>query len=428
LKDGQGKLGASLRRLRLAKGMTQRELASPFYTHAYISTIEAGRRQPSPTAMKHFADKLGIDVDDLASGRPAGLVRELEAALADARIAASDGRFEMAEAALSSAARRARRYGLRRVEARAHEIRGLILERSGRPEAALEEYEAAERLLHDAEPAASVDAVAGKARSLQALGDTRYAIFVLESLKRLMPIGADVSSLAHIRAALLDAYLDAGLVRAAEDVGRELERLEPRLHDAVREGQVHLYLARLRVTQGRPREADRLLAAAAEAYESSGLRTETAYAYLARGCLLSREDKLAAAERDLQRARRVFEETRNEKELNNTMIELARVERVRGRFEQAHSLLNDVIDRLRGGNAQLLAWAHRELGLLFSDREHARSEKHLRIAVELFDRADETIETATTYRILGDVLRADGQEQAALEAYSTGIHRLPASP
>ena len=48
-------IGTRLRQIRVARGMTQVELASPRYTHAYVSAIEAGRRQPSTKAIEHFA-------------------------------------------------------------------------------------------------------------------------------------------------------------------------------------------------------------------------------------------------------------------------------------------------------------------------------------------------------------------------------------
>ena len=95
-------VGTRLRRLRVAKGLTQRELAAPKYTHAYISTIEAGRRTPSREALDHFAAKLGADVDELLTGRPPDLVPRLEHRLQEARIAISDGRFDEADAAFKS--------------------------------------------------------------------------------------------------------------------------------------------------------------------------------------------------------------------------------------------------------------------------------------------------------------------------------------
>jgi hypothetical protein len=42
LERGPVNLGGSLRRHRTAKGLTQQEVAHPYYSHAYISTIEAG--------------------------------------------------------------------------------------------------------------------------------------------------------------------------------------------------------------------------------------------------------------------------------------------------------------------------------------------------------------------------------------------------
>ena len=62
-------IGTRLRQIRVARGMTQAELASPRYTHAYVSAIEAGRRQPSTKAIEHFAARLGVDPDELMTGR-----------------------------------------------------------------------------------------------------------------------------------------------------------------------------------------------------------------------------------------------------------------------------------------------------------------------------------------------------------------------
>ncbi|NUS53369.1 MAG: helix-turn-helix transcriptional regulator, partial [Streptomycetaceae bacterium] len=43
--------GERIRRLRVHKGLTQRALAEPGYTAAYVSSVEAGRREPSGEAM-----------------------------------------------------------------------------------------------------------------------------------------------------------------------------------------------------------------------------------------------------------------------------------------------------------------------------------------------------------------------------------------
>src|SRR4051794_41956934 len=52
-------IGERLKRLRLERGLSQRELAAPGVSYAYISRIEAGTRQPSVKALRRLAPKLG---------------------------------------------------------------------------------------------------------------------------------------------------------------------------------------------------------------------------------------------------------------------------------------------------------------------------------------------------------------------------------
>ena len=61
-------LGERLKRLRLERGFSQRELSSPGVSYAYISRIEAGARQPSVTALRKLARKLGVSADYLETG------------------------------------------------------------------------------------------------------------------------------------------------------------------------------------------------------------------------------------------------------------------------------------------------------------------------------------------------------------------------
>ena len=157
--------GAQLKRLRLAKGLTQKELASPTYTHSYVSTIEAGRRQPSQTALEHFAGKLGVGVQELTTGRSPGLAAQIELRLHEARIALSDGRHEEADAVFVSVAKQSRQLKLPRLEAKAEEARGLVLERRGKPEDALERYQRAEEMPLRARPAASKRSATSATRS-----------------------------------------------------------------------------------------------------------------------------------------------------------------------------------------------------------------------------------------------------------------------
>jgi transcriptional regulator with XRE-family HTH domain len=61
-------VGARIRSLRTAKGLTQAQVAEPQYTKAYISMLESGRTRASMKALEHIAGVLGVQPADLLSG------------------------------------------------------------------------------------------------------------------------------------------------------------------------------------------------------------------------------------------------------------------------------------------------------------------------------------------------------------------------
>jgi transcriptional regulator with XRE-family HTH domain len=62
-------VGARIRSLRTAKGLTQAQVAEPQYTKAYISMLESGRTRASMKALEHIAGVLGVKPADLLGGR-----------------------------------------------------------------------------------------------------------------------------------------------------------------------------------------------------------------------------------------------------------------------------------------------------------------------------------------------------------------------
>jgi transcriptional regulator with XRE-family HTH domain len=418
--------GARLRKLRLARGMTQKQLAGDRYTHAYVSSIEAGRRMPSREALEHFADRLGVQVDELLTGRPPDLPARLEVRLHDARIALSAGSPAEAEVALRTIVKDAHRYGLSGLEARAEEALGLLLERRAEPEAALERYRRAEEILADRGAPARAEAVAGKARCFAALGDGRYAIHLLESLlAELRRSGlTDPDALARLHASLVEAYLDAGLFSRAAESAAELDRLWPSVTDPLGLAQMHVNVARLHLAAGRLDEADRSLARAEDGYRALRLAAETGYVRLARGHVLTREGRLDEARAELDEARELFEATGGGKDLARSLTELGRVERLRGEAGRARALLERSLELLGRGDAPLVAEAHRELALAIAMEDPAQSEERLRTAIALYERAEQPAEVAATYRALGDLLGERGSREEAADAYRTGILAL----
>jgi tetratricopeptide (TPR) repeat protein len=423
---GGAAFGSRLRRLRLARGMTQKQLAGDRYTHAYVSSIEAGRRMPSRDALEHFAAQLDVDVDELLTGRPRGFETTLTVRLHEARIALSQGQLDTAEQQLTATVKEAHRYRLPRLEARAEEGLGLLLERRGRPEGALDHYRRAEEILKNGPPTTRVDAVDGKASSFTALGDVRYAIHLLESLfDEIHRSGLeDPDALARIHASLVFTYLEAGLYRRASEAAAELDRLAPRVRDPLRIAQMHLHVARLHLAEGRIKDAETSLQRAEDSYRALQLKAETGYAYLARGYVLSREERLDEARAELEQARDIFEQTGDEKDLTRTLNELGRIERLLGDTPRARSLLERSIGLLGTSDTPILAWAHRELALTIMRDDPQVAEKHLRFAIELYERAQQGAEVAVTYRALGDLLAERGSPGDAADAYRTGILAL----
>ena len=421
-------IGTRLRQIRVARGMTQAELASPRYTHAYVSAIEAGRRQPSTKAIEHFAARLGVDPDELLTVLSPDRESRLRLRLQEAMVDLSAGRLQEAEKASRSIAREAKALRLAGLQAMAEETRGLLLERQDRVEEALGRYTLAEEILRDEPPTARVDAVAGKARCFHSLGDVRYEIHVLETLLGEIEHAGlrDPNALARVHSALAYAYVDAGLFQKAAESATQLEAFEPQVTDPLRVAQMHMHVARIHLAQGRTAEAERSLHRAEDAYGQLHLQTETGYANLALGYLYSREGRIDEAHAKLTLARETFEETGDIKDLTRTLNELARVARLRGDEEEARGLLMRSIELMSDADAPILAWAYRELGRVSSGNRN-EAEKALRRSIELYESTEQVVETAVTYGALGDLLRENGEETGGCEAYRMGIALLEQS-
>ena len=68
-------IGQRLHRLRIERGLSQRDLSSAGISYAYISRIEAGARTPSVKALRQVAGKLGVSVEHLETGQPTAIER-----------------------------------------------------------------------------------------------------------------------------------------------------------------------------------------------------------------------------------------------------------------------------------------------------------------------------------------------------------------
>jgi transcriptional regulator with XRE-family HTH domain len=100
--------GQTLRRLRLARGLTLAELGGDELTSAHISEVEHGKSAPSFGALQNLAERLSVHPSLLLTGSVGDEIAAAEALLRDAAERATDRRSGLLQLADEVAALRKR--------------------------------------------------------------------------------------------------------------------------------------------------------------------------------------------------------------------------------------------------------------------------------------------------------------------------------
>ncbi|MFJ5725107.1 tetratricopeptide repeat protein [Streptomyces sp. NPDC093149] len=424
-------IGRRVQRLRAERGLTQRQLAEPAYTPAYVSTLEAGRVRPSEAAVRHLAERLGVTYEELATGRPAHLATDLRLRLVEAQRTLATGAAEDAAATYSRLLAEAEGLGLG--EERATALLGLgqcALETGDLP-VAREYFESAEQILRDAPLPRRAPAVRGRAVAHLLAGELRYACYLLESaIDELNSSGLqDPGALLLLYTASIAPYMDMGAHARAAQAGELALALAPQVSDPELVAGLHRSVARTLIAAGRTTEADASLAKAAEIYQQLQIRTEMAHCHWMRGYVRAQDGDLSGAEAELRAARDMLASKRAALYTAQVEVELADVLRRSGRTTEARELLHRLLGELHPERGSVHAGgAHRLLGLVHEDEgDLEAAEEHYVSALALLERAGAAGDLADICRLLGDLLRRLGRTEAAMDAYRTGLgHR--ASP
>ncbi|MFG3052638.1 tetratricopeptide repeat protein [Kitasatospora sp. NPDC048239] len=421
-------IGRRVQRLRRERRLTQRMLAEPAYTAAYVSTVEAGRVHPSEAALRHLADRLGVTYDELATGRPAHLVAELKLALTEAQSALADG--DTAEAARRFAAvlDRATQHGIDAVHPAAVLGLGECALEAGRLDEARERFEEAERLLAGEPLPRRAAAIRGRAVAHLLAGELRYACYLLETaIDQLNRSGLhDPDALLLLYSAAIGPYMDMGAHARAAQAAELALALAPGATDPALVAGLHRSVARTLIADGRTAEADASLAKAQELYQRLRLTSDLAKCHWMRGYVHAQAGDLAEAERELHTARGMLASQQAELFTHQVDVELADVLRRRGRRREAEDLLRSLLDRIGPDRGAVhAAGAHRLLGLIAEDQDApAAAEEHYSTALDLLERAGAAGDLADLCRLLGDLLRRTGRTERALDVYRAGLgHR-----
>ncbi|MEV6319036.1 helix-turn-helix domain-containing protein [Streptomyces sp. NPDC051776] len=425
-------IGRRVQRLRAERGLTQRQLAEPEYTAAYISTLESGRVRPSETALRHLAGRLGVSVDELSTGRPAHVATELRVRLTDARQLLAAGDAAEAADVLRQLLAAAEEHGFEGERADALIALGDCALDLGELSEARESFEEAERQLADEPLTRRVAAVRGRAVAHLLAGELRYSCYLLESAIDELNRGGlhDPDALVLLHSAAIAPYVDMGAyARAAQSAELALS-LAPSVNDPALVARMHRGVARAMIAEGRSAEAEASLAKAQELYRQLHIRTELAHCHWMRGYVRAQDGDLAGAETELRTARDMLASGRAQLFAAQVEVELADVLRRLGRRQEAAELLSGTLDALGAGlgperGAVHAAGAHRLLGMIAEEGGAVEdAELHYCQALSLLEHSGAAGDLADICRLLGDLLRREGRIEAALDAYRTGLgHR-----
>ncbi|MFC9585184.1 tetratricopeptide repeat protein [Streptomyces yangpuensis] len=425
--DEPGEIGRRVQRMRAERGLTQKQLAHPSYTAAYVSTLESGKVRPSETALRFLAARLGTSYEELATGRPAHLATELRLALTDAQRTLATGAAEEAASLYRRLLAEAEELGLVPEQAQARLGLGECALEAGELPDAIGHFEEAERLLADEPLTRRARPVRGRAVAHLLAGELRYACYLLESaIDELGASGlADPDALVLLHAAVIGPYMDMGAhARAARSAELALA-LAPQVSDPALVAGMHRQVARTFLAEGRMAEADASLAKAQAIYAHLQLSTDLAHCHWMRGYVLAQNGELGSAEQELRTARDMLSARRAGLYTAQVEVELADVLRRLGRQEEAAELLAALLELGNSHGAVHAGGAHRLLGLMAEERGETESaEEHYVQALALLERSGARGDLADLCRLLGDLLRRTGRVEAAMDAYRTGLgHR-----
>jgi tetratricopeptide (TPR) repeat protein len=421
-------LGARLRDLRVAAGLTQSELAGNRFSKEYLSQIERGKTRPTRETLAWIAEQLGVDAAYLETGQSWNEYAEVEAAVTRAEAAVEGQQYGEALAALE---------GLRfSPEGRELELRALLVESwarmlQGELRPALDLLVRA-RELSEQQGFSDVE----RADVLYRMGVCRYKLTSINTAQSLLSEALGLADRSGVPCDRLRSHIlewrsrcsrrQRDFEAAREDIERALELAE-RLDDSLTVAHITFQASLVAERDGQWLRARALAERAKELYEAHGDRLNLGRMLNNLGGLNYLLGKSEEAIDYLKRAFSVALEVGSEPDAAQAVSSLAQVHLGAGDWALAEEQARHALELLEGrpdfldeiGNAQIvLGRSLLEQGRL-DEAEHAFAEGELCLS-----QLSSASHRAVAWTAQGDLASRRGDDSAAAALYRRAAEAL----
>ena len=406
-------IGQRLKRLRLERGFSQRELAAPGVSYAYISRIEAGTRQPSVKALRRLATKLSVSPDYLETGSDLDASGALELRLSNLELSVRLGEWDDVDEPLRELLVEAVSAGDHDASRRARVALATLAIELGRFAEAvglLEATTAGEAFA----PVERYEIYANLGRAYAASGHPERAV---ELFQRCIDECPNDGSLSARYATLLSyALSDMGEMARAEEVVRgALERLSETEDPYMR---VRLYwsIARLAHAEGRASTALSNVRKAIALLEATDDTFHLARAHILAANITLSRDHADAAAKHLDHAETLLGRGTAATDLFEIKTLRSRIAVLRGQGADAVTLAREALAVAKDAPAdQGLGYSALADGLALSGDKDGAGDAYTK-AVELLESQGRWRPAANACRAWAHMLREQGRDHEAMDA------------